>query len=175
MKNKKPTKGILVDIGILLVCLLVVSTCLASGVFAKFITSVTGAKDNGRIAGMNVDVTSADDLAALEIKPGAWTKTFTLNVTSASEVAVRYTVELRFDGEIVPGLTAKLGPNADSMTEGVIVPAENKIVWKDLGTIAAGGPSVPLILEFSFDSIVGAAVTEVDYDFAAVVTFTQID
>lgn len=170
MKKKKATKGILVDVGILLVCLLVVSTCLTSGIFAKFISSAKNIASTSHVAIFDVGASSND--SNVEIDTSEWSKGFKVKVTNRSETAVRYSLKLVFENDVNGIVAAEITVGTETV-QGVYE-GNNTIVWTDLGTMAQGAASVelPLTITISRDHITQA---EVNYNFNAIVTFTQID
>lgn len=91
--NKKFSMGIgcvLIRIAAVLFCLVVVSTYLMSGLFARYVSNGNGG-DSARVAGFNVVMSSSDvksEVTALE--PG----TITISLANQSEVAVSYTIRV---------------------------------------------------------------------------------
>lgn len=172
MKKKKAAKGIMLDVCIMLICLIVVSTCLASGVFAKFASAARGSNNPGRVAVFDVNASAVGDISNLVINANENTSSFKLKVSSDSETAVKYTLKLTFDKDVSAFMTAAIGGAAGTI--GADPDGNTTFTWTDLGTFAPGAQEEELTLVLTLDR--GAAVFgSDDYNFAAVVTFAQVD
>ena len=160
MKHKKASKGIFVDVAVLIVCLAIATSCLASGMFAKFV-SKGGGNDMARVASFNVNATMNDDGGEDTL-----TRSYKINLTNRSETAVRYTVTLTFETDVSEIVTAKLnGIEVEPCPDGTT------FVWENAGTVPANTASaeVPLVLVID-DPTAGGT-----YDFNVNVSFEQVN
>lgn len=161
MKHKKASKGIFVDVAVLIVCLAIATSCLASGMFAKFVSKSNG-NDLARVASFNVNATMNEDSAGEETS----TRSYTINMSNKSESAVRYTVKLTFRDSVKDVVSAKLGDKSVNVSSD-----GTTFVWENAGTIPANTPSVsvPLVLE------IAASASGGEYDFDVSVSFEQVN
>lgn len=173
MKNKKV--NIPIRIASVMLCLVLFSLYMTSGMFAKYTTGGNG-KGNGRVAKFSVTATDAGenvyvfDQAAEQQPDGSYTVT----IKNDSEVAVRYTIILKFDRAIPDYLT--------------ITPAGFNVEYEDGRKVARleGGDLIP-----NNDTVTKKITFGVDYDkfvdgvtlgqqtetlsFDTIVRLTQID
>ena len=160
MKHRKASSGIFVDVAVLIVCLAIATSCLASGMFAKFV-SKGGGNDMARVASFNVDATMNENAGG----EGTLTRSYNIDLSNRSETAVRYTVTLTFKTDVSRIVTAKLDGKDPVSTDGTT------FVWENVGTIPANTASkaVPLVLTIDYPTAGGT------YDFNVNVSFEQVN
>ena len=131
-RNKKKV-SIPFSIAVLLICLLMFSLYLTSGMLARYTTTAT-AGDKARAAKFDVGATGSTGTMAFVYTDGKFapnpadSNVYTLTVTNKSEVAVRYNVVI----ENVPAyITATVGETVYSSDE------NGKITIAALGELAA--------------------------------------
>ncbi len=173
MKRKKASKGILVDVAMLLVCLVCITSCISSGILAKYATG-TKTKDLGRPASFKVSAvrTSGDDEA--EITDDRSYAEYEVKVTNDSETAVSYDITLYFSEEIKGIVTVEFGGE----TYGATDEDKKTIEIKNAGTLADGGAydTVTFKLVVDLDAFTASFESgEANIDFDTMVRFTQID
>ena len=82
-----------------LICLVLISTHMMSGLYAKYTSRGTGS-DSARVAAFDVNVTGTPDAVAVSCtESGIANGTYTLTVENQSEVAVRYTLMVTVTGD----------------------------------------------------------------------------
>ena len=97
MTNKRPSAGFLYDAALLLVCLALLSSCIASGLLAKF-TSAGNDADRGRVAQWTARASAG---SLLEILPsGDGILTYPITITRNSESASTCDVTIVFDEDM---------------------------------------------------------------------------
>ena len=168
MKRRKGSKGIFVDVAVLLLCLAIATSCLASGMFAKYASTSGIASEKARIASFNVS--AALDKSEFDVDLAANENADQIGValTNSSETPVYYSVTLIFTKNVKSFVTPLLGENApDSAKEN-----DNGVVyeWKNVGILDPKGTASP-ILKLTVDG----TPSETEYDFQVIVTFTQVD
>lgn len=174
MEMKKNRRiNIPMRIASILLCLVLFSVYMTSGMLAKYTTGGS-AKDQGRVAKFSVSVTAndADYEFRQSDKETEQVKSYTVTVNNPSEVAVRYTVQLQFDEAVPDYLVIKRGETA-------VTPAtvDRKTVELQGGTLAPKGTGTDTI-SFSIDYnkfVQSNSGHEVTLDFSAAVKFIQID
>lgn len=172
MEMKKNRRiNIPMRIASILLCLVLFSVYMTSGMLAKYTTGGS-AKDQGRVAKFSVSATA--DNANYVFKQGEETpiKEYKVKVENPSEVAVRYTVQLQFDEAVPAYLIIKRGdiPVTPSTVD-------RKTVELQGGTLAPKGTGTDTI-SFSIDYnkfVQSNSGHEVTLDFSAAVKFIQID
>lgn len=176
MKNKKV--NIPIRIASVMLCLVLFSLYMTSGMFAKYTTGGNG-KGNGRVAKFSVTATDAGeseyvfDQAAVQQPDGSYSVT----VKNDSEVAVRYTIILRFKED---------KPNYLTITpadENVTVSYDNndkKVVMLTGGDLIPKSSAVTKTIKFgvNYDEFVdgvtlGQQTETISFD--TIVRLTQID
>ena len=161
MKHGKVSKGIWLDIGILIVCLAVITSCLSSGMMARFMSTAAGG-DKAHAASFNVSASFVEkEMTVGETE----TAVYTLRLENDSKVPVSYSVTLVFGTEY-DGIRAMIGGECKTVRDG-------EAVFENVGTIGpeADGP-IELTVQIDAGSIESDAETEIA--FTADVTFTQI-
>lgn len=157
MKRKKASKGVLIDVALLLLCFLCVTTCLSSGIMAKYASRATDSR-GARAAGFAVSAHAEQD-------PDDPTK-YTVMVESESEVAADYSLELVFKSEIKDILKVSAGGRIyEASAEDPV-----RITIPKLGTLGAGKHSKSIVLTFIVDGVVAEPI-----DFVTYVRFEQAD
>ena len=168
MKHKKASKGIFVDVAVLIVCLAIATSCLASGMFAKFVSKSAGA-DLARVASFNVDakLNQTDytvDLAE-QTNGNPNEASYVLALTNNSDIAVRYTIVLSFNNSVEGVVkTALIGSTPAQVEDGKI------FIWEGVGTIKPNDSAAPVI-KLTIDG----APADQTFDFSINVTFTQVN
>lgn len=156
MKHKKASKGVLIDVALLLLCLLCITTCLSSGIMARYTTKADGA-ENARLAKFAV---TADAKLVDEEK-----MEYKVTFENESEVAVRYSLKLTFDtASDLAGIVKVKIKDAEYSANG------NEILINDLGTLAPNGSS-----SIAFNLVVEEGAIASDIDFETIVRFEQVD
>lgn len=91
--------SIMMRIAAALLCLVLLSTHLMSGLYAKYTSKGTGT-DSARVAAFDVNVTgAAGSLAVTCTDSGTTTGSYTVTVENQSEVAVSYTLSVTVTGD----------------------------------------------------------------------------
>ena len=156
MKRKKASRGVLIDVALLLLCLLCVTTCLSSGILAKF-ASRAADTETARVAGFAVSASAKQD-------PDDPLK-YSVTVKNESETAVEYSLELVFDRDITGIIKVTVNGHEYEATAAngsrIIIPA--------LGTLATGSKSKTVELVFT----AGNLTEPIDFD--TFVRFEQVD
>lgn len=160
MKHRKASSGIFVDVAVLIVCLAIATSCLASGMFAKFV-SKGGGNDMARVASFIVNATMEKGNSG----EGTQIRSYTINLTNKSETAVRYTVELTFTDNVKGIVSAKLGEK-----EGTLSEDGKTFTWTD-GILPANTPSTNVLLMLNIDDPTAGGT----YDFNVNVSFEQVN
>ena len=192
MNGKRRNRGIIIDIALLFLCFAVFSSCLASGMLAKYTTGKQADPDNARVATWDITAARAEgetDPTTLVYQSGSFSGdgTFTINITNASEVAARYTVEFSFPEnvkdcvQVIHGSdTAPITPDADGkiIVEGSDLVAGNGSATETFTfavTDAAFGVEGLWTLDPDNTLRMSAADGVNEVSFVALVKFVQID
>ena len=167
MKHRRSTKGIWLDIGVLVVCLAIITSCISSGMFAKFVTGSGVGKDTAKVASFNVSAKASGDPLVLADEDDA-KAAYTLTLNNDSDVAVRYSITINFvEGNKADGLKVKIGSH-ESKVENGSARIEN------IGSMAPGKMNEQVVITFlRGDDFSGTE--ELSLDFYANVLFSQID
>lgn len=169
MKKNKIKAPIVFYVAIAMLCVTLVSMNLTGGLFAKYTTRADG-DDSGNVAAYNVTVSdlSEKDLTLDSYDKGALLAETAFTVTSASEVAVRYSVIVtlntplpteytrdetgKLSDEPTEYISIKLRDEADvnreNMREPVISQDRCTFTFADVGEFAPGGASAEHLLVF---------------------------
>jgi uncharacterized repeat protein (TIGR01451 family) len=182
MRNKQSRKvNIPFTIAVVLLCLLTFSVYLTSGMLARYTTRASFS-DSARVAKFTVGATGSTGTMAFEYKNGAFvpkqgsTNQYTLTVSNASEVAVRYNV-------VVENLPAYVTATV-SGTEYTVPDGGNSITIPTTGDLAAGSTSAEMTITFGItaaylDNLTPTTntlvATDTAIDFDALVRIVQID
>ncbi|MBO4879299.1 MAG: hypothetical protein J5544_03490 [Clostridia bacterium] len=153
MKRKKTSKGILIDVALLLVCLLCITTCISSGILARYTTGANG-RDGAKLAKFSVSASAEPD-------PNDPME-YSVTVVNGSETAVRYSLELVFDQPVEGIITV----NVNGKEYGA---SGNTISLPALGILGAAGKTEQIELSFTANNLT------VPINFDTFVRFEQID
>ena len=142
--------------------LAVITSCLSSGMLAKFMTKASG-RDSAGVASFNVNASFANNEMTVDDNGRA---VYKLELENSSKLAASYSVTLNF-GEGSDGIKVTIGEITAAVKDG-------SAVFENVGTIGpeADGP-IELTVQIDAGSIESDAETEIA--FTADVTFTQID
>lgn len=161
-----------VRMAVVLMCLVVLSMQLMSGLLAKYRTS-GGASDGARVAAFHVDVTG--QVGNTTISAVADQGVYTVNVDNAlSDVAINYDIVIQF-AQAAPGVTVKLGD-----TVGVVSSDLKTVTFANVGILAAHG-EISHILNFSvsnwgaFTQDLSGSSATVELNFTVTVDVRQVD
>lgn len=91
MKKSNKKTPIIFHVGIVVLCLFLVTTYMTGGLYARYSSSASG-EDGARVARFEIDTSLKTDNAVIDLsglKPGE-TKTIALSVENKSEVSVEY-------------------------------------------------------------------------------------
>lgn len=172
MEMKKNRRiNIPMRIASILLCLVLFSVYMTSGMLAKYTTGGS-AKDQGRVAKFSVSATADNANYVFEQGEKTPIKEYKVTVENPSEVAVRYTVQLQFDEAVPDYLIIKRGETAVPTST-----VDRKTVELQGGTLAPKGTGTDTI-SFSIDYnkfVQSNSGHEVTLDFSAAVKFIQID
>ena len=189
MNKRKRNNGIVIDIALLLLCLAVFSSCLASGMFAKFVTKAPSNAQTARVATWDITAARAEgetDPTTLVYESGMFdgTGTFTVNITNASEVAAKYTVEFVFPDNVKEYVKVTHGDDTEPIT-----PVDGRIIVEGSALAAGNGTATETFTFAVTDGALGVedllwtldsentlkASTSEAVSFVAVVKFVQVD
>lgn len=177
-RREKGRVNIPLFIASLLVCGVLLSMYFTSGVLARYTTGVS-AGDKARVAvfSTSLERKAGENDAVLTyafpvaVGTGSNENGYTLMVKNDSEVAIRYTVELRFKDAVPAYLSV----------DGVTVDEDNPNVIKlDGGDLTPNSGEVEFPIEFSIDldkftEDADGLSASAELDFDAFVRFVQID
>ena len=170
MTNKSYRPNWPIRLAGVLLCMIMISVNLLSGIYARYSVTAT-ASDSARVAKFDIQcnvkqgATEITKLLNIDMTPGA-TKTYTLEVANASEVAVNYTITAQLLTNNLP-LTMELNGAAEG-TDGV---------WTNSGSFApndATNKTYTLKLVWPSDQSSASLAGEVDA-VRVVVRAEQID
>lgn len=164
MKNKRSSKGIWLDVGIFVICLAVITSCISSGMFAKFTSKAGEGYDVARVASFTVNAKfNGDASGSLQDDAGA---VYELVLENKSEVVVRCSLTLKFD-PAAEGLAVTIGSVTQKVDD------NGEVTFENLDSMSPG---------HSNGTTVEITITRGDYagedavlEFTANVKFTQID
>lgn len=105
-KNRKPSGNIMMRLAAVLFCLVMFSTYLMGGLYARYVTR-GGGDDSARVAKFDVKGTGGG-LVTVRAE-AAESGQYAITVTNLSEVDVSYDVDLIFSREIADWVTLKIG------------------------------------------------------------------
>ncbi len=183
--RKSRKVNIPIRIASIMICLVLFSVYMTSGMLARYATSGS-ASGSGRAAKINVAVEGSGDISFYEadgifVKTSDGADTYTVKLTNKSEVAVRYTVELVF-----PAGVDYVTVTMDNVTKS---PAEGRVIFAGADLIPGTGTATENLTFAITDAVYALdtsgwhdetdtnpiAMDDVDLDFDVLVTFTQID
>ena len=160
MKRKKTSKGILVDVALLLLCLMCITACISSGILAKYTQRTAGA-DSTRIAKFDFDITPPQN-SDLRLDENNKVD-YTFCVKNNSEVAASCSIILKFDLTSCTGITAKIGEKAGDQDG-------NEITISDFAVLAPN-ETVSKTITIEVDPV----LYDKPIDFDVVIRLTQAD
>ena len=172
MKHRRSSKGIWLDIGILIICLAVITSCLSSGMFAKFVTGAESLKDQARLASFRVvaNLRTQTETPALTTDEGSSAE-YVIELENKSDVAVKAALTLDFSSEAA-GLSVVVKNVKGTALPAGTVDEHGVVSFADIGSLAPHS-SGSVTVTVSRGEYQGSA--ETIFDFAAKVLFSQID
>ena len=170
MNKNKARKGIWMDIAVLIVCLAIATSSLASGVFAKFTTQSEGGGEAGRAAAFEVDATLNTAQYAVDLSSGNKTGSYTLTISNDSETPVSCTVKIVFAAPVGEFVTARMYGRT-----GIVDSTGTTFTFENVKILAPGETDAPAIDLTVDPARYNAASTSKDFDFNVNVIFSQID
>lgn len=165
MKNKKASRGILIDIALLLVCLVCITTCLSSGIMARYISRTDANTEKGRAAKFDVSVSASDTTTTLSLDQHE--AEYELTLSNHSETAVSYSLIITFEDDVTDLITAKVGDrefHPDSSGKVICI--------DDIGVIQAG-KDVDAVFSLIVNNAFINGLTEIVFN--TDVRFVQVD
>lgn len=173
----------------ILFCLVLITTAMMGGLFARYTTSATG-EDDSRVAAFAPGAQLSDAVTVVCEKTDGEFNTdgaYTVTVTSDSEVAVRYGLTISAGDAFPAGISAALYAKPRTEDDDPRTPDPDsdptRLVFSNLGTFPAGqGNSAEFDLIFTVDwskidftkDETGEEISLI-LDFLVGVTVTQID
>lgn len=172
----------------ILFCLVLITTALMSGLFARYCSTAEG-RDTARVAKFDVSSLLLPALAEgkerhqVDVVCAQAEKesgTFQLTVTSDSEVAVRYDLQITFDRPIPAGVSVTLDNTKVELEE-------NSLAWRKeaAGTFPPGmgntrTHNLTFTMDWAHSNLVGSAGEQdeqktMTLDFTVDVTAVQVD
>ena len=130
--NRRPSGNIMMRLAAVLFCLVMFSTYLMGGLYARY-TAKAGGNDNARVAKFDV-VGTGDDLVEIEQAQQS-NGDYLFTITNRSEVDVSYDVDVVFSEDVSDWLVLKMDAKAPSA---VTVDEENQQTtyrFKNAGTL----------------------------------------
>lgn len=165
MKNKKASKGILIDVALLLVCLVCITTCLSSGIVAKYVSRTDASAETGRSAGFDVSVSASDTTTTLSLdQPVA---DYSVKLSNHSETAVTYSLIITFEDDVTDLITAKIG-DREFGPDG-----SGKIICLDSIGVIQAGKDADVAFSLVVDNAFINGLTEIDFN--TDIRFVQVD
>ena len=158
-----------------LFCLVLISTSMNSGIYARFRTFVAG-NDSARVAAFSVDAETTPDSSR--------ENAYTISYKNDSEVSVAYTLEITLQQNAGQVTAVQLYKGSEMKTGHLV---ENKVTFKDVGSLAPGGSTGELKIAFVTDGSAEGSADAPDFDnetvrsaestipFTVSVVFTQIN
>ena len=159
-----------------LLCLVMFSTHLMGGLYARYTATGTG-KDSARVAAFNVDVSGAPD--DVKVTTADNNGVYTLTIENDSEVAVAYSMKVTAPTDLGFAVDVKLGDETKRLSAGA--PSAD---FGQVGQLAVGpDKTASHALSFSaadWDAITKAATGGLSYttsaqQFTVTVDIVQID
>ena len=112
--NRRPSGNIMMRLAAVLFCLVMFSTYLMGGLYARYVTRSSGS-DSARVA--KFDVVGTGDGNVTVRGESAEDGRYTITVTNHSEVDVSYDVDLVFSRKMADWVTLKIDETAAAETE----------------------------------------------------------
>lgn len=167
MTKNRSKRGIMMDVAVLIVCLAIATSCLASGVFAKF-TARTESAAGSRTAAFTVDASLNASQYSVDLADSSTTGEYVLTMSNDSETAVNCTVTVTFNEPVGDFLTAKM-KDRTADTDGTVY------TFANIMTLEAGEDALETLSLIVDPARYAARQTSAAFDFTVKVTFTQID
>lgn len=170
-KRKASLGSIMMRIACTLFCLVLISTSMMSGLYAKYTARGEGS-DSARVAEFTVEGQLSPNDVTVDIGNAQTEGEFTLTTSNTSEVAVRYDVVL--EATVPAGITVSLDGVAGSLVGG-------KYTFTDVDQLVANSDTGSHIIKFAVTDLNAftAPATDNTYtseiDFKVTVKFVQID
>ncbi len=169
--------------GVLLL-LVVLSTHMMAGLFARYTTHSTS-QDQARVAGFSVNIGGVnDDIAVTCLRKTDDTVanggTYTITVKSESEVAVRYDIVMTLTSPLPAGVAVSLDDGTIAPVMALDADDTGIVSFAEVGEIAPGRFEAKHELHFNVDwaeftKNASGRKAEASLDFDVTVTVTQID
>ena len=153
-----------------LLCLVMISSSMTGGLFARYTTSVTGS-DSARVAKFDVSITdlTSTNLSLNSFDQDKLSANTTFTVTSNSEVTVKYSLVVTFPSALPAYLTLTLDGNSATTVSG------NTYTFTNVGSFAPGtGNSATHKMTFAVAPGLQAADVSMN-NISVDVIFEQID
>ena len=167
MNNRIAKPNIMLSLAAVLLCLVLFTTHLTSGLYAKY-TNRFSANDSARVALWEVGATGGKPALTIDCSTSDLDDEYSFKVTNKSEVAVRYDIVIVFTEALENGITLKLNGTSTPVTKD-----RKRFVFTDVGRLSSGNTSAEHTLTFvaSSDDI----EEDVSYTFSVQIDFEQID
>ena len=173
MKRKAPVKigHVLICIAAVLFCLVIISTAMMSGLYARY-TSRNSGEDSARVAKFTVGADLDTNDVTANLSQNVNDGTFKLTAENLSEVSVRYDVTVT--ANLPAGVTLTIDGNAPSSS------ADGTYTFSNVGEFPANMGTEDHIIKFTADTMsLTSSATGDTYtktiDFNVTVKFVQID
>ena len=150
MSKPRKKKVITLRIAAVLLILIMLSTSIVAGQYARYTTSAT-VGDSARVAKYQISVTPLTE-DALTVKPDT-PDSYDFAVLSNSEVAVEYDILLILPEGLPEGISPSLMRGGLTLTQ---TTQNNTYSWETAGAFPAGGGTHEYSLIFAADAPVGA-------------------
>ena len=139
--------GLLSKFHIVLLCALLVFASFMTYTVGRYLSMAELTGEMG-VAQFDVNVTSSSSVnISLNPSGGKTSQTYQFTVTSASEVAVSYSVKLTLPSHTASGVSIAVGSQTKTLQSGV-----TEYIFSNVGTIAAGGGTQDEMVTFTCQS-----------------------
>ena len=115
--------SLMIRIALILLCLVMISVHMMSGMYARYTTSGTGS-DDARVAKFDVKVNGSDDVT-IDCKVGE-DGTYEITVNNESEAAVSYKISVSHGA--VDGVSSSLNNNSGVLAPGTTTQAKDHVL-----------------------------------------------
>ena len=174
-RNRLSSGGFMLRAAAVIFCLVLVSTYMMSGLYARYISSGRG-DDTARVAKFDVKAQGGSDVTISVSDTEADTGAYTLTVTNDSEVAVRYDIVITLNQALPNYLAVSLNDTAPSVSDD-----KKTLTFSTVGKLAANGATAEHTLSFkvtdvaAFTANASAGSYSETLAFTAQIRFVQID
>ena len=110
MKQVNIRTPLVFRLGVVLLCAMLITFSMMSGLYARYSTTVTG-EASAQVAKFDVQVSGDDSGVSVDVSQ-ATDNDYTITIKNDSEVTVRYSLSVSFDE--VPGVSASFDGESDS-------------------------------------------------------------